>query len=608
MLWLTRQVQYGDVIINTNTVRMKMKAIFEPAGGPNYVYTHYQLHVIGIFNPAATAYERGPGGPIAPKDNGAIAANIPGPTTAVAVENALQQPRQRLKYMMGGLVDPATNVFRGGNVVLESPWSRPNVAITMDDKNGPWVEDFNVKEVHGTKTFIVELLVHTWVNTRHIDIDRDIEIPITDLILSNTYRVTDTVDEQFMLSRFTKGKLVLSTMLMEALENGVINVRGVPAGGFSGPDDFRTAMFKQLHPIPLNTKRHDLHVEVAETNDALIYDFTDEERIVNLIQPNITNIKAKQRYVKKIPDLGRTIYNVGKAGFEMGIKGFVVGAGIAEKGVPGVAELVGVGLGVAGFGGGFVAGAALAAANPDNIPTTTHVLDMELWGNRNSTKTDLLQAANVILKNQMARALAATALPGLDPKNNPIIAVLLGAGAIDQNLFLGETTVDAEFDLMGRYLHVRAEATCGVLQRIVGLLSGIVGQVQEILNSFNGFKLEFEDGPAIPGILGGGNIRVPKLPLNALGHAAVLTVNKLLAGQLTGTSFSMPDVKFWGNETVPGVFSNEVVGPNNPAKDLDGNALPAGSPIPNPVPPGDRISRGSQPTKIKVPAPDAAKV
>ena len=297
------QVQYAGLGIDINRVKLSRKSM---ADGPNYIFTRWLLHFQGIYNPAATAYARGPQlqivqgfGPKAPE-------------TDVAIRHRLMQPRLPLLYTVGG------------TTVLQSPWIQ---GCTMDTNNGPIPQSCDVLEIHGLKTFIVQMVIQIDVNEKRIVIPFQPADPAAggrvqqDAILSHCWSQQEDIDEHFFSMRTTSGKVVFATDVLEALRLGLWK-----EGDHTGdPDSWRPEAFSVVPVLP-NFQRGNIQAFVDEQDNSLTYAFVDRERAMNLIDPNITKIEARQIYTHTNPDPAEVASRATMRLLAAGLGGVLAGA------------------------------------------------------------------------------------------------------------------------------------------------------------------------------------------------------------------------------------------------------------------------------------------
>jgi hypothetical protein len=477
------------------------------------------------------------------------------PTTDVAIRHYLSLPRKKLIHVVG--IVP----------VLISPWTQ-DPDITVDCNNGPTPLYCNVDAIHGQKTFEVEFVVQTDINERRIyktpkttlearpPVSQDgsqltaasgpslltfgaraarpvapdggqrqqwAGNPIAEaqdqlleqLILSNVYAQEDDVDENFFLTRSTRGRAILNTMVLQALDLRKVRIGNaqlpplppflqniVPgfiqnfaaaafAGGqqalfnqaFTGDPDIVRLGITRLIPVPPYCKRENLRFAVDEHNNSIVYSFMDRElayNIVTSVYPNITDVKVTQTRFSYNPDQFQVLTSQILGSLEGAMRGGqAVGTQIASA----------VGAGVGGFLGWHI-----SATIPNNMPHFGTALVIEIWGNHQCQKQEMLDAANHILKSQVNRA--ASILQGIQNPaafQNFINNIVPAGGAGDiagqlfnkilpENLidkfknlvFTGRVKVNTTFELTGKHLVLMAEYQQSVFGAILNQLNSKV--------------------------------------------------------------------------------------------------------------------------------------
>lgn len=211
----------------THTLSYKKQAVLN---GPDYLWTKFTFHVKTILNVAAA------GSGLSPM------------ATDIAVRHRLAQPRQKLKFTVGGVV------------LLECPAA----GATVDANNGPTSEVIDVRAIRGINSFEVELVIVCCV----------IESPTPTVLLSHRWTQRQTWDEDYYTTILTTGTAVFRTDRLALLN--------------ATPDDYRAWLFL---PIPPNFKR-EADVEVDEENYTLQYRLVDREQAVNVLLGNVTRIEC----------------------------------------------------------------------------------------------------------------------------------------------------------------------------------------------------------------------------------------------------------------------------------------------------------------------------
>jgi hypothetical protein len=137
------------------------------------------------------------------------------------------QPRQQLVYSLSG------------QPVLTSPLP----GFPTDCTNGPKPFYFNVVDIKGPRTFIVDFGIETDQNECPLR-----NYPLQRYVLSHTWGMEHVLDQDFFTKRVINGKVVFRADAINAI-------------GTVQPDDFRRLL---LHQVPANTKRAKVHVHAHE--------------------------------------------------------------------------------------------------------------------------------------------------------------------------------------------------------------------------------------------------------------------------------------------------------------------------------------------------------
>lgn len=241
--------------------------------GPTYLYTIHRMHFRGTYNPATFSWIlQGIPGDV-------LALNIPGqiaPTSDVATRLFLLQPRLQFAYW--------TAMDSFGNPVFDlvSPTAFPSsdingspVPFLTDAKNGPIPLSAAVVEVRGTKTFLVDWAIETYVNECFLFQDSQ----SLAALLSHRWVVEEDLDQDFFATRTITGHAIFRSDRLMALG--------------ATPDDYRSWLF---HPVQDNFKRDVQQVILSEDNTQLDYVLIDREQAFNLVPAvvalGVTRIEA----------------------------------------------------------------------------------------------------------------------------------------------------------------------------------------------------------------------------------------------------------------------------------------------------------------------------
>lgn len=483
---MSSQVSYNDIDIEINRVRCARKAIIENG---HYLYTRHVIHCVGVFNPEATAYKIGQDGPVVAGNN---SSGLPA-LTDVAVRNHLMRPRKKLYYIVGE------------DTVLESPWAQDEKQ-TCDDNNGPKPIACDVVQVHGRKTFIIEFIVQTDIDEQRLFPSEIGGAGIQDVMLSNAYEQEDDLDEHFFLTRITRGAAVFSTGVLQAIDNGFYQLDGKKTTG--DPDRFRKGI-NRLVPVPPFCKRENFRYHVNRDNNTLTYSFVDREQAFNLnvkAYPNIAEIRAHQTIYEERPDELDVFMNKLKGAALGSIAGGFLGNKLADYSFLGT-DLRGLGT-IGGIGVGAFAGWNLARFSPSNMPKLGTSITLDIFGNNQCSKREMLSAATHILNTQLVRSrvrsnprelfkmaaeafgAAGNALEGPGAGANPLLRLagiqfnfaaglarnlaLAPQAFLDKLAFAGKTSSHTTFDLTGRHLHVEISGEVGWLGTALMVLGGDV--------------------------------------------------------------------------------------------------------------------------------------
>lgn len=283
--------------------------------GPDYLGTVHRLRVRGIYNPQVNAYDFFGGAPFASvpqpnmqaaatasatgvmRDHGVIAninnapaefqsvqtTNSPGEapgaagvTTDVAVKHWMMQPRRQLVYMVGeipALVSPSLN--------------SDGTAAQCDMYNGPLPLSCDVVQISGTKTFLVDFAVETYLNEAYFYVDKP------SVLLSHRWSQRQDIDQDYYSTIVTTGIAHFRTDRLLFL--GAV------------PDDFRSYLF---FPKVQGMKRT-CNVEASEDGSMLRYTIVDRELALSIIPNGVTRVECFHSAGGRGMDLEKTISSLG---------------------------------------------------------------------------------------------------------------------------------------------------------------------------------------------------------------------------------------------------------------------------------------------------------
>lgn len=271
-------LHYNGVEIDVvKTLSYDRQHVFD---GPAYLWTRHRIHVVGIFNPAATSYSFA-GLPAnvfkSPGNNPAFTDNL--------IRHLLAQPRRKLVYTMAPkdeFGNPAIfkDDYSGRSlVILDCPPSPDpaapdfagysNQRYATDANNGPTPLGSLVREIVGTKTWAVEFSIEACVN-ECMNYYRN---PV--VLLSHRWSAAQHVDQDGFCTRTVSGHAIFRTDRMLEM--------------VATPDHFRSSL---AHPVPKNCQRENITVRIHEDGNRFDYTFVDREQSHTIRRRGVTRIEA----------------------------------------------------------------------------------------------------------------------------------------------------------------------------------------------------------------------------------------------------------------------------------------------------------------------------
>ncbi len=378
----------------------------------------HRVRVRGIFNPEVNAYAFNPlPGAMAPAPNLAamnvglagaptrdvgiipvlaaaglppgVIATAPGqargvvaPVTHISVRDWMMQPQRQLIYAVGSvpvLVSPGLN--------------SDGTAATCDMWNGPMPLACDVVAVSGTKTFIVDYSVETYLN------EAGLYVNTPSCLIGHTYERHSAFDQDYYATIVTRGRARFRTDRLTFLGNV--------------PDDFRSYLF---HPRPRGFKRVTCDVTAVEDGSAIEYVLVDKELSLSIVPNGVTRIEC----FHEVDNSGRNLEGLGVA-MSKGATGWFK---VPEPGqvsadpIPGVAEAESAVLaGIREWNHLLDQIQGVINAGIDFIPRLKCDIVARVWGRRDvlrsvlqNTAVDLVLARLNMSINPLARFFAGTRL------------------------------------------------------------------------------------------------------------------------------------------------------------------------------------------------------
>ena len=234
---------YNGITLELVATRMIGRDAVYDQSGSDLLYIRWSFDVDAVYNPAATSYIDNGGGPVA------TPGTMPAATDKATLEKLLGEPRKPLVYTNGGVM------------MLQSP----PPATTVDAYNGPKPTFCHVRQIYGSKTFLISYRIETYVSSCESPEDRSF-----DPVLSNRYEVHHDIDDQRMTTIQTNG---VAQFRMDALSLS-------PTGN---ADHFRS---KCLPPIPIGFQRKRIRATVNAVGNLLVWSCIDQEMFYSLGNPN----------------------------------------------------------------------------------------------------------------------------------------------------------------------------------------------------------------------------------------------------------------------------------------------------------------------------------
>lgn len=368
--------------------------------GPTYLYTIYRVHIRGTYNPSTFAWDLFPIDADPPLRPGPIVGALP-PTSNTAVRHFLMQPRGTLVYNIGGVaVAPGLAGIVGGIEALRSPTDVVDDFV-MDAKNGPIPLHCNVVEVRGTKTFLVDWAIETYVNECYLFK----ESQSLSALLSQRWTMQEDLDQDFFATRTIIGHAIFRSDRLDALG--------------ANPDDYRAWLF---HAVPPNFQRNVQQVIASEDGTRLDYVLVDREKPFNytpsVVARGVTRIEAfyTNGFSRRLGTEETLIRGLQVAG-----EAILLGPlGAATDPAIGLREAIHLGFREFEIG-------------LDSVPRFSQRVVCRVWGNRASTRAVLYSVAIQVFSSKI----------GNDP------------------LQVGSGSVDVTEDLMGKFVELSGVVTLG---------------------------------------------------------------------------------------------------------------------------------------------------
>lgn len=369
-------ISYGGVVLEVaHGLRWDREPVYD---GPTFLYQLHTIRARCYYNPGATSYTLAGSPPAEVKEqlqstvrgagvgapNAAAAAaagqrqpaTVPSaaaggtraravpvpllataPVTDISLRHILSQPRQQLVVGVG---------------TVESLRS-PRKGFTVDSHNGPKPIQWDVVQISGTKTFIVDFAIQVALNECYL-----FNTKAPSVLLSHRWQMMGETDQDGYTTRYIQGRAVFNTEKLLAV------------GGQA--DDFRDALF---HPVPMNFRRGDIKTYPSEDGSECAYTLVDREMPINYLVGGVRIECFKY---------SRTV-RPGAIAIAQGAARGAVRFGAQGAGAGGVAGPWGAGIGgIIGAAGGAVVEGAIASIPMQEIGVTVRV-----WGNADKQRKRL---------------------------------------------------------------------------------------------------------------------------------------------------------------------------------------------------------------------------
>lgn len=263
------EISYNGILLEVLRVwDYKREPVFN---GPDYLYTRHQLFVRCLFNPAAVAYtKRGNAPGVFPVR--ARGLNVGGAETDDAIKHFLSQPRKTLLWTIPDLRTAADRIL------LLSPSLNPanKASYPCDAANGPFPRVLGVVAIKGTKSFLVDWAIETFVNECDLYLGgSESGGRAGSIILSNRWQMAEDLDQDFFTTRTIRGRAVFRADRLLAMG--------------SRADDFRN--YFASFPLPRAYHRVRVSVVVSEDGTACDYVIIDRELPIRVRAKGITRIE-----------------------------------------------------------------------------------------------------------------------------------------------------------------------------------------------------------------------------------------------------------------------------------------------------------------------------
>ncbi len=328
-------VSYRGLSLSIVHTRSILRTAIETSDNSTFLFARWLVDVDCIYNPAATSFNPDPTVNVIGTSGVAQAGNFP-PVTDSSIRQTLMQPQGVLI-----LTD------EDGRLILRSP--APGFAV--DAKTGPGEIECQVQHIHGTKTWQVHFKIVTYVN----ECQKQPGTSTTSraILLSHRWRRYVDIDEDHFSVVVHEGRCIFRADELVRL------------GEF--PDQFRQQLF---HAIPANFRRSAIHVAPSEDGTTVEYRVVDTEMAFNFLDPSLANgtrVEAVQTGVYAEPNR------------------------LAERAATVALQLGAASLDFAHAGGNAARIEAQGALRL--LPSYSMHVICRVWGNRNSSRFDLMRTA-----------------------------------------------------------------------------------------------------------------------------------------------------------------------------------------------------------------------
>lgn len=261
---------YNTVVLNIEQIRGF--EVVPVMNGPDKVCNQFTVHVTALFNPARNAFNavQDLTAPVSRLNAGVVPA-----ITHQAIRNYLLTPHRSLKLTVDSGIgaQATTDILVVANPpALAKPLQpvNPMTVATLDARNGPQPLYCVVEEIVGTRTYLINYGITTWINETQASLTN------RPALISNRWSMTHAIDNTLHTVRTIQGEAVFDISKLALLGQR--------------SDDYRKFF---VFPVPAGFRRISVNVKGSADGASVEYEVIDVQQPVSVTANKVADIQLR---------------------------------------------------------------------------------------------------------------------------------------------------------------------------------------------------------------------------------------------------------------------------------------------------------------------------